>query len=306
MAATVQWARRAEELGYHSLWVSDHFFLDLARYGGPAGHVGSLEPVVTLAAVASATTSVRLGTLVLSEAFRAPATLAKQATALDLLSNGRLDLGIGAGWYEDEYNAAGFEFPRTGERITRMRETLQILDAMLSQETSSFAGTHYSITEMLNAPQPVQKPRPPLWVGGKGGERMARIIARYADGWNTVWKWTVEAYEGPARVLDAACAKTGRAVKRSIGLYTIVSDDVEAVFEQWRAWSPPGMLTTLDAFREGALIGTAAECAETLKRFAALGVEEVIVAPGPLPFAIAVADQVETIASGLIPLVRDV
>lgn len=303
---TVRWAQHAESLGYSSVWVSDHFFLDLTRYGGPAGRNGSLEPVVTLAAIAAATTQVRLGSLVLSEAFRAPAMLAKQATALDLLSNGRLDLGIGAGWLESEYVAAGYEFAATGERIGRMDEYLQILTAMLSNETSSFQGSRYAVHNVLNSPQPAQRPRPPVWVGGKGGPRILGIVAEHADGWNTVWKWTVEAYADRALVLDKECDRTGRTVRRSVGLYTIVHDDPASIFEMWRSAAPAGIVGTFASFREGALVGTAEQCAETIRGFAATGVEEIIVAPAPLPFAIPIPEQVDQIASELIPLIRDV
>ncbi|MHB8513227.1 MAG: LLM class flavin-dependent oxidoreductase [Actinomycetota bacterium] len=304
LGATLEWARRAERLGYDSVWVSDHFFLDMARYGGPDSKLGSLEPIVTLAAIASQTSKVSLGTLVLCEAFRPPATLAKQATMLDLLSNGRLELGLGAGWNEPEYTANGFAYLSDRDRITRLRETLQIIQAMLSSKSATFEGKHYAVRNAVNAPMPKRKP--PVFVGAKGGDRMLRIIARYADGWNTVWKWTVADYKARSVVLDRECEIAGREVKRSIGLYSIVSDDAARVFDQWKAWAPKGMLSTLEDFREGTLIGSAQQCAEKLAEFAALGVEELIVAPAPLPFAVPVAEQVDQIAEELIPLAREI
>jgi probable F420-dependent oxidoreductase len=194
LEATIDFAQRVEELGFDSVWVSDHFFLDLARYGGSTERHASLEAMTTLAAVAMETERVRLGTLVLCEAFRHPPLLAKMAATLDIVSNGRLDLGVGAGWYEEEYRAYGYEFPPVGVRMERLRETVQILAGMLSQERFSFAGRHYRVEDAPNDPPPVQQPRPPVWVGGKGGPRLMRIVAEGADGWNTVWRWSPDAY----------------------------------------------------------------------------------------------------------------
>src|ERR671930_86284 len=122
----------AERMGFHSVWVSDHFFLSLARYGGGDELYGSLEPLTTLGALAVDTGRLRLGTLVLGAPFRPPAILAKMATAIDLLSGGRLDLGIGAGWYEDEFNAFGYGFGEAGERFEILEETLQVLRFLFS------------------------------------------------------------------------------------------------------------------------------------------------------------------------------
>src|SRR6185369_2921256 len=122
--AVAEQAVRAERLGFESVWVSDHLFASLERYGGDATRYGSLEPLTTLAGLAQRTERVRLGTLVLSAGFRQPAVLGKSATAVDQLSNGRLELGIGAGWFEDEYAAFGLEFGSVGERFSLLEETV--------------------------------------------------------------------------------------------------------------------------------------------------------------------------------------
>lgn len=283
-AATVEWARRAEALGYDSVWVSDHFFLDLARYGGPAGRQSSIEPLTALAAVAAATSRVRFGTLVACEAFRPAAMLAHQAATLATLSGGRFLLGLGAGWYEDEFRAGGYEFAPPGERMTRLAATLATLRGSPS--------------------------RPPLFVGSKGGPRSLRVVAETADGWNTVWRWTPEGYAARAEALDRACDKAGRdpaTVFRSLGLYTLVSDDPP---KTWATLGETALgstldLPTLEDFADGTLVGGAHACAERIAEFARLGVEELIVSPSPVPFAIPLADQVEAIAETLIPLVRD-
>lgn len=311
LQATVEWARRAESLGFDSVWVSDHFFLEITRYGGPPGRHGSLEPLATLSAIAAATDRVRLGTLVLSETFRPPAMLAKSAATLDIASGGRLDLGLGAGWYEDEYHAYGYPFGSPGERMRRLDETLRIVGGLLSSdEPFTFIGEHYQVREATGDPRPLQSPRPPLLVGSKGGPVAARITAEVADGWNTVWKWTPEDYAGRAATLNQACEKAGRdpaTVTRSLGLYTLVGDDLDAVWDAIRAWAPGGMLDAVSPadFAPGALTGTAEQCAERMAAFAASGVAELIVCPAPLPFAIPIPEQVERIAETLIPLLRD-
>lgn len=311
LAATVEWARRAEALGYDSVWVSDHFFLEITRYGGPPGRHGSLEPLATLSAIASATERVRLGTLVLSEAFRPPAMLAKSAATLDVASGGRLELGLGAGWYEDEYRAYGYPFGSAGERMQRLEEAVHIVGGLLrGEEPLTFDGEFYSVRDAINLPRAAQDPRPPVLIGSKGGPRAARITAEAADGWNTVWKWTPEDYAEKAQTLNRACEKAGRdpaSVKRSLGLYTLVGDDTAKLWESVRDWAPGQMFdqTPVEQFAPGALVGTVEQCAERMASFAALGVDELIVAPAPLPFAIALPEQVETIAETLIPLLRD-
>src|SRR3982074_1100173 len=125
-------AQRAEELGFSSVWLSDHLFLDIAHYGAPERQQGSMEWRARLAALAAATERIRLGTLVVCNDLRLPTLLAKMATAIDLVSRGRLELGMGAGWYEDEYEAAGVPFDPPGIRIARLTEALQIVTGLLS------------------------------------------------------------------------------------------------------------------------------------------------------------------------------
>ena len=187
-------AVHAETLGFDSVWVSDHFFASLDRYGGDERRYGTLEPMTTLAALAMRTDRVRLGTLVVSSGFRHPAVLAKQATAIDLLSGGRLELGLGAGWYADEFEAFGYPIGAVSDRFAVLEETVEILGALFDGEPASYEGRTITLREAYNHPRPVQEPRPPLLVGGKGGPRLLRLAARSADGWNTVWRWTPRAY----------------------------------------------------------------------------------------------------------------
>src|SRR5262245_27490098 len=163
-----------------------------------------------LAGLAARTERVRLGTLVLSAGFRHPAIVAKGASAIDRLSGGRMEIGLGAGWFEEEYEAFGMPFGTVGERFDLLEDTLGYLAALFGPEPASFEGKRFSLDDAYDRPRPMQEPRPPTLVGGKGGPRLLRIAARYADGWNTVWRWTPEAYAPLANAAREACEREGR------------------------------------------------------------------------------------------------
>jgi len=302
-------AVRAEALGFDSGWISDHFFLSLARYGGTDDPQGSLEPMTALAALATATSTMRLGTLVLGP-FRHPGQLAKMATVVDLASDGRFDLGIGAGWYEDEFRAFGYRFGSTGERFALLEETLRALRLLFGEGPASFEGDHVRLDGAYNRPEPAQRPGPPVWLGAKGGPRALRMAARHADGWNTVWRWTVDDYAARVDEARRICEEEGRdpaTLRRSVGLYTLVGTgraDLERRYEALGRWMPGGLDEPLDRFAEGALVGTVEQAAETVGRFAELGVEELIVSPAGVPFAVPDWDELELVARELIPRVR--
>ncbi|MBI4260961.1 MAG: LLM class flavin-dependent oxidoreductase [Actinobacteria bacterium] len=286
-------ARTAERLGFDSVWISDHFFLSLARYGGGDRLHGSLEPMTTLAGLARVTDRVRLGTLVLSAAFRHPAILAKMATAVDLASGGRLDLGIGAGWYREEFDALGYGFEATGGRFEVLEESFRVLRALFSEGPADHDGPRFPLRGAFNRPLPAQRPGPPLWLGAKGGPRALRMAARLADGWNTVWRWTVDDYAGRVREARRICEEEGRdpdSLRLSIGLYTLVGEDDRDLVARYRAlqrWAPGGSLDgqLLEDHARGTLTGTPERVRELLEAFAGLGVEETIVAPASVPFA---------------------
>ena len=310
------WARRAEEKGFDSVWVSDHFFLSLRRYGGREDALyGSVEPLMALSAIAAVTDRVRLGTLVLGAGFRHPAMMAKSAVTIDHLSGGRLDLGLGAGWYEDEYRALGYDFGTLGERFSILEESVEVLALLFGEkEPVTWQGEHFQLDEAYCRPRSLQDPRPPLWVGGKGGPRLLRLVARRADGWNTVWAWTPEDYGDRSRALDRWCEREGRdprSVRRSLGLYTVVGEsqpDVEARWNRIQAWVPGGAFegSSLEAWGGDKLVGTPQQVLDRLAEFAARGVEETILSMGPLPFAIADEDMVELVAEQVIPAARSI
>jgi probable F420-dependent oxidoreductase len=302
-------AVRAEALGFDSGWVSDHFFLSLARYGGGDEPRGSLEPMTSLAALATATSTIRLGTLVLGP-FRHPGQLAKMATVVDLVSGGRFDLGVGAGWYEDEFRAFGYGFGPVGERFELLEESLAVLRMLFGDGPASFEGEHVRLDGAYNRPAPAQRPGPPVWLGAKGGPRALRMAARHADGWNTVWRWTVDDYAPRVAEARRICEEEGRdpsTLRLSVGLTTLLGRDRADLgrrYEDLARWTPGGLGEPLERFARGALVGTVEEAADTVGRFAELGVEELIVSLAPVPFAIADWDQLELVAAELIPRVR--
>jgi len=302
-ARVVEWARAAEAAGFDSLWLSDHLFLDVAKYGGPPDREGCLDPIVALAALSGEVTRVRLGTLVLCEAFRPAAVLAKALAGLDVVCDGRLDVGIGAGWYEPEYAAIGMEMPSPGTRLERLREAITILRDLLGGGPCTFDGTYHRADGAVNVPAAVQEPRPPIIVGGKG-DRLLSVVAELADGWNTCWVWTPDAYRERLGVLARACEAVERdpdSVTRSLGLYTLCGEDPSDLarrFDRLQALTPPGVLAgvTLDQWREGRLVGTVDEVREQAEGWAALGVETLIVGLGAVPFSVTALDDLELVA----------
>lgn len=311
-ARVAEVATTAERLGFDAVWMSDHFFTSLERYGGDAELQGSLEPLTTLAALAPLTERVRLGTLVLSAGFRHPAVLAKSATAIDLLSGGRLDLGLGAGWYAPEFEAFGYPFGSTGERFRTLEETLEVLGRLFAEGPASYKGERFQLREAYNHPRPAQSPRPPIWVGGKGGPRLLGLAARLADGWNTAWRWTPEAYAGRAAAAREACERIGRdpaTLRLSLGLFTVLGEDEADLARRYALMAehlPAGVTEQLplEMLRRECLAGTPEQALERLGRFAELGVEELVVSPAPLWFSLPDPSMLDLLAQTLIPQVN--
>jgi probable F420-dependent oxidoreductase len=165
-------ARRAEALGYATLLLRDHFV--------PEPFGDQLAPTVALMAAAGVTRTLRLGTMVLDNDYRHPVLLAKEAATLDLLSGGRFELGVGAGWLRDEYERAGMRFDAPGVRVARLEESLQVLKGLLAGSAFAFSGAHYTVAGLESFPRPVQRPHPPILVGA-GSRRMLGIAGREAD-----------------------------------------------------------------------------------------------------------------------------
>jgi F420-dependent oxidoreductase-like protein len=201
-------ARLAEELGFHGFFRSDHFL----KMGGVSGLPGPTDAWVTLGALARETSRIRLGTLVTSATFRHPGPLAVAAAQVDQMSGGRLEFGLGAGWYEQEHTAYGLEFPSDKDRIDRLEEQLAIITGLWSTpegETFSFTGRHYQVADSPGLPKPVQRPTPPIIVGGGGKKRTPAIAARYATEFNRAFVPLGAFVKGCDRV-RAACEAQGR------------------------------------------------------------------------------------------------
>jgi probable F420-dependent oxidoreductase len=305
-----RYAELAESLGFHQAWVSDHFWLDMERYGDAAGRQGTPECWTLLSALAARTSRLRLGTLVLATGFRPPTLLAKMAATLDQLSGGRLDLGLGAGWNEAEFVENGLPFPGPGERLAMLEEALGVLRALLADagRPGSFSGRFYRADQAPVVPGPVQRPRPPLWVGGKG-DRLLGVVARAADGWNVVWSMTPDAYTERLGVLAAACRRAGRdpaEVRRSLGLNTLVGTDADDLVGRWRrlqAWTPGGVLDGVELrdWAEGRLVGTPDEVVAQLRAWEGLGVEQLVCSFSNLPFGVFEDEQLELVAERVLP-----
>jgi F420-dependent oxidoreductase-like protein len=190
-----------EALGYDSLWNCDH----LVQPSRPTGPY--LEAWTLLAALAVRTNRIRIGVLVSSNTFRHPALLAKEALTVDHISNGRLELGLGAGWYEPEHAMFGLEFPPVAERVARYREAVEVVDQLLRNDTTTYTGQYYTLRDAPLRPRPVQQPRPPLTLGAHG-PRMLRVVAEYADAWNSFG--TVAEMRQRNALLNEHCAAIGR------------------------------------------------------------------------------------------------
>jgi F420-dependent oxidoreductase-like protein len=226
-----------EALGFDSAWDCDHFI----QPSRPSGDY--FEAWTLLAGLAAVTTRIRVGVLVSSNTFRHPSLLAKQAVTLDHISNGRLELGLGAGWYAPEHPMFGLEFWSPKERVERFEEAVELIHTWLTSETTSYSGRYYQLEDAPTRPRPVQQPRPPLVLAAHR-PRMLRIIARYADTWNSFG--TVEEMRERNAQLDEACASIDRdptSIVRS--LYG------------WAAMMPNDPWDSVEAFRD--MVGRYAE-----------------------------------------------
>ncbi|RIL03514.1 MAG: LLM class F420-dependent oxidoreductase [Proteobacteria bacterium] len=200
-------ARAAEDAGFASVWVMDHFFQ--IPVVGPAEQE-MLEGWSTLAYLAAVTERVKLGTLVTGVTYRNPGVLAKTATTLDVLSGGRAYCGIGAAWFDREHRGLGVAFPPLAERFERLEETLRILHQFWSGEAARFDGRHYQLAETLNSPPALTRPHPPILIGGMGEKKTLRLVAQYADACNLFTYQGPELVAHKLDVLRRHCDAVGR------------------------------------------------------------------------------------------------
>jgi F420-dependent oxidoreductase-like protein len=246
-------ARLCEELGFSSLWLFDHL------YGPELPDTPAFEGWTLATALLAQTTTLRVGHLVLCNTFRHPALLAKMATTLDAISDGRLDFGIGSGSYEPEHDRAGLPWGSFAERSERLGEALEVITRMFTGEPTTFDGTHYQLRDMPSLPPPVQQPRPPIHVGGVGEQRTLPLVARYADVWN-VPTYALGELDHKRAVLETECARIGRdpaEIRISEEAVLALAPDaaalVDATAKAERRFGAPGF-----GLHEGGYVGTPA------------------------------------------------
>ena len=264
---------------FDSLWLMDHF---VTGFGGTFGSEGPcMEGWTALAALAQSTSRVSLGILVTGNTYRHPAILAKQATTVDQISNGRLIFGLGAAWHEYEHQAFGVRLPPVKERLDRLEEAVHVIKALWTEDRPSFVGEYYSLDKPPYNPPNVQTPHPPFLIGGGGEKRTLRIVAQYADIANVMG--TPDEVKHKFAVLDEHCAKLGRdpkSIRRTIQAPLFLNEDPgfrERVLQGFAA----ARGGTPEEAAEALLIGGPDEVIEKIKRYEAAGVEEMYVALWP-------------------------
>jgi F420-dependent oxidoreductase-like protein len=261
-------AQRAERLGFDSFWVMDHFHQ--IQYVGQSKEP-LLEGWTTQAVVAGLTEKIKLGTLVTGIVYRHPSVLAKIGATLDVLSKGRLFMGIGAAWNVEEARAYGIPFPPVGERMRRLEEAAQIIIKMWTEERASFNGKFYQLSDAYCNPKPIQKPRPPIMIGGSGERRTLKIVAKYGDACNIFG--SVETLRHKLGVLREHCRSVGRdynSILKTKLAHVVIDKDREKVTEAIKGLSE-------DRRREYAIYGTPEEVRKQIEAFRDVEIEYLIV-----------------------------
>jgi len=259
-------ARTADEVGFESVWLVDHFHT-IPQLSQEV----TFECWTTTAAVARDTKRIRVGQMVTCNGYRNPALLAKMASTVDVLSRGRLNFGIGAGWFEHEYRAYGYDYPETSDRLRRLREAVQVILAMWTQEEAVFEGKYYQVRGAINQPKGVQKPHIPLLIGGSGEKVTLKLVAQYGDACNL--NGDLPAIQRKLATLKQHCASVGRnyeSIRRTVTAFCCLGE----TDEQARAKFPTAFLGRPVA--AGALIGSPRTVRERLTELEEAGVQEVI------------------------------
>ena len=272
-------ALEAERSGYESMWLADHLMGDRPL----------LESWTALSALSTLTSRIRLGTMVLCNSFRSPALLAKMDATLDNVSKGRVELGIGAGWKQDEYLGYGYEFPSPATRISQLKEALIIIDKLWTESPATYEGKHFRIHQAYCEPRPIQKQRIPITVGGVGEQLMLKLVARYADRSNW-WVCPRELFAKRTQILDEYCQKLRKLppIEKSATAFLNIAKTQEQLaqnleqfhraegssrpFEEWRKEVSSRMVS-----------GTPDQCLQQLHIYTDLGVTYFMLRPIDLP-----------------------
>ncbi len=264
--------QHVEAEGFDHAWTFDHFIPIFSDPNGPC-----LEGWTTLTALLAQVPRLRGGTLVTGNSYRHPALLANIAATLDQISGGRVEMGIGAGWWEMEYKAYGYDFPPVAERIRALDESVQVMKKLWTETRASFDGRHYTITDALCEPKPVQKPHIPIWIGGAGPQLTLRAVARHAQGWNT-FLGPRENYQMLLGALEKHCEKVDRdpaSIRKSLSASLVIDTDAERMQAKLETVARTRN-TTATALRERTLIGTPDDVANQVLGLAEQGVDHII------------------------------
>lgn len=286
----------AERLGFDSAYLYDHLM--------PPSGVRSAtcyESWTTLSALAARTARLRVGILVTANTYRPPALVAKMAATLDVICGGRLDLGLGAAWFEPDHRGYGIPFPKTAERIHRLEEACRLIRLLWTQPVTTFAGTYYTLDEAYCEPKPLQRPHPPILLGGGGEQLTLRVVARQADAWN-IFQVSPEGFAHKARLIDAYCEQAGRdtqAIDKSINAVIAMgadATDAERVLRRLAARRGEDP----EFARQTMLTGTAAQVQDRVGAYIAAGAEHVVLSL-QAPYE---TEQLERFAAEVIPAFR--
>ncbi|NBR66023.1 MAG: LLM class F420-dependent oxidoreductase [Actinobacteria bacterium] len=256
----VEIAVKAEELGFDSIWVYDHFH----NVPVPA-HEAVFECWTTIAAISQRTSRIRLGQMVGCNSYRNPGLLAKITSTVDVISGGRLDWGIGAGWYENEYRGYGYEFKKPSDRIGMLRETVEIVKSMWTNAETTYEGKYYRLERANCDPKPLQKPTPPVWIGGGGEKVTLRVVAEHADVSN--FGSSVEEFVRKREILKGHCAAIGRdeeTIRKTVSSEMFIRETEKEILEAGSRslWGEPA-----ESWRSKALVGTPEQVSEKIQRY---------------------------------------
>lgn len=269
-------ALKAEQLGYNAGYVYDHFI----PYYGDKRTLPFFEAYTLLSAIAAVTSRLRIGQVVTCNSYRSPALLAKMSSTLDALSNGRLEFGIGAGWFEHEYKSYGYKFDSPLTRIEQLDESITIIKKMWQKEKSSFTGKHYSIKNAVCSPKPIQKPHPPIMVGG-AGKKLIAVAAKHATRYNHPFG-TPEILQSKIEILKSQCKKIKRnfdEIENSVLLRVLVGkdkDEVKQVVSQLKKKNE-SITEFIMRSKDSMALGTPDDVTEYLKRYVNIGIHYFIV-----------------------------
>lgn len=294
LAALLERAHACEEGGFHSIWLADHMW---AR-GLP--DVDHLEIWTALTALAARTSRIRLGSLVLCNSYRNPALVAKMAASLDQISGGRLELGMGAGWMDEEYRAYGYNFPGVRTRIEQLDEALEVIRRLFTERRSTFQGKYYAVDDAPNNPKPRQRPAPPITIGGAGERLLLRVVAKHADRWNCPMNAAAD-MPHKLEVLRSHCADVGRdpsSITVSEQTIVVLGKDESDLEQRWEM--AKAFLGGFADLKTVAVRGTPEQVAEGLRAKVARGVRLFTIMFGDL----APAETIRLFGEQVIPQVR--